>query len=100
MVLDNCITLGVFRYVLICDCPKLADFFDGLVTQISEFSFRLASDGSTFEQSQNFQGGHPSRCAYSLMSLLLWYKLVSLACIGLDFNVVENHSGMWLTILN
>ena len=45
------------RYVLIQDCPKLADFFEGLVSNIAEFSLRLNKDGDDV----NFDAGavHP-----------------------------------------
>ena len=31
-----------FRYVLVEDCPRLADYFDGLVSNISDFSLQVS----------------------------------------------------------
>ncbi|KAJ9600809.1 hypothetical protein L9F63_001021 [Diploptera punctata] len=35
------------RYILIEDCGPLADFYDGLVSQVSEFSLQLLKDNET-----------------------------------------------------
>jgi len=54
------------RYVLIKDCPKLADFFEGLVENISHFSLQMCvndeDDQVEFRQKHStadFDGGHP-----------------------------------------
>jgi len=32
------------RYVMLSDCPELADFFDGLVSAVQRYSFHLRPD--------------------------------------------------------
>jgi len=53
------------RYVLIENCPKLADYFEQLTKEISDFSFKVNYDPGNdkdkfkFALSQSWTGGHP-----------------------------------------
>lgn len=53
------------RYVLIEDCPKLADYFEELTQNISNFSFKVVykpnekDKNFDFVMSDNWTGGHP-----------------------------------------
>ena len=55
------------RYVVVEDCPKLANYFDNLAQEISDFSFKVVykpggekkTDNFQFVMSENWSGGHP-----------------------------------------
>ena len=53
------------RYVVVEDCPKLADYFEKLTQEISDFSFKVVykpdekDNKFQFALSDNWTGGHP-----------------------------------------
>lgn len=51
------------RYVVVEDCPKLADYFEKLTQQISNFSFKAklqkGENKFQYELSEKWNGGHP-----------------------------------------
>ena len=87
------------RYMMLSDCPELADFFDRLVSAVQRYSFHLRPDDTV--QLADGVTSHPFAGIYlSLNTLLGWYLFTcdvmqfAFSALALLVGRQEEHTGL------